>query len=85
MTRISLERNHLHLNAIHRQYKIKFLTCHQLMQTAMTRWVFNQKMSGDELLLAVRQAAVTLNNDANELLSRIRYKKTTNNRTLCCV
>lgn len=27
---------------------------------------------GDELLLAVRQAAVTLN---NELLSRIRYKK----------
>lgn len=30
---------------------------------------------GDELLLAVRQAAVTLNNDANELLSRIRYKK----------
>lgn len=40
---------------------------------------------GDELLLAVRQAAVTLNNDANELLSRIRYKKTTNNRTLCCV
>lgn len=30
---------------------------------------------GDELLLAVRQAAVTLNNDENELLSRIRYKK----------
>lgn len=30
---------------------------------------------GDELLLAVRQAAVTLNNDKNELLSRIRYKK----------
>lgn len=30
---------------------------------------------GDELLLAVRQAAVTLNNDDNELLSRIRYKK----------
>lgn len=29
---------------------------------------------GDELLLAVRQAAVTLNNDDIELLSRIRYK-----------